>query len=352
VDKKPLPRVVMLGPARNVHGGVSTMVNNLYAAGLTEQVNLTYIATMVDGSKIRKLFRAIGAYLRFLAVLPCIDIVHVLMSADASYYRKKVFIDTAFLFRKKIVIGHRGGDFQPFYYNQNARRQKRMRQTLNKAQVFLVLSPEWKEFFLPLVVPEKIEVLENGVTLPKRKKMDYKGQKLLFLGRICYVKGIKELLDIIPRLKERFPAVSLCLGGVWDSNELKRQADELGETIEFVGWLDKEGREKYYDQCAIFVLPTYYEGQPNSLLEAMAAGMPVIASEVRGVPHLVKDGINGRMIPPKDREALYNALVELLESEELRRKYGEAARKDMETRFSMKEWVEMLCTVYERVMEK
>ena len=99
MKKKGRIKVLMIGPARSVHGGVSAVVNNLYESGLAEQVQLKYIATMVDGSKARKLLQAGAAYLRFLTALPFYQIVHVNMAADASCYRKKVFIDTAGVFR-------------------------------------------------------------------------------------------------------------------------------------------------------------------------------------------------------------------------------------------------------------
>jgi glycosyltransferase involved in cell wall biosynthesis len=160
-----------------------------------------------------------------------------------------------------------------------------------------------------------------------------------------------ELLEVMPRLQEGFPEVKLYLGGVWESKELKKQAEGLGELVEFVGWLDKEGKEEYHELCPIFVLPSYFEGQPNALMEAMAAGMAVVATAVGGIPHMVKDGINGCLIAPKDSEALYKALTELLDSEDLRRRYGEAARTEMETRFSMSDRVARLCAVYERVIK-
>ena len=95
-------KVLMIGPARSVHGGVSAVVNNYYEAGLSGQVHLKYIATMVDGSKGRKLLKAIYAYLIFLVTLPFYQVLHVNMAADASCFRKKVFIDTAWLLKKGI----------------------------------------------------------------------------------------------------------------------------------------------------------------------------------------------------------------------------------------------------------
>ena len=108
-------KVLMAGPDRSVHGGISGMVNNYYDAGLDGRIQLCYIGTMVEGSKLRKLFQAVKAFARFLAKLPFYQIVHVNMASDASYYRKSFFIRAAKLYGKKIVIHQHGGDFESFY---------------------------------------------------------------------------------------------------------------------------------------------------------------------------------------------------------------------------------------------
>ena len=78
----------MCGPDRSVHGGISGVVNQYYEAGLDRRVSLTYIGTMKEGSKLRKLFTAAASYLRFVRLLDDCDIVHVNMSSDVSYVRK------------------------------------------------------------------------------------------------------------------------------------------------------------------------------------------------------------------------------------------------------------------------
>lgn len=345
------PRVVMIGPARNVHGGVSTMVNNYYAAGLSELVNLTYISTMVDGSKFRKLLQAIWAYLYFLTFLPGMDILHANMSPDASYYRKKIFVDTAALFHKKIIIHFRGGDFQTFYNQKSNTGAGRVRKTLNKAHVFLVLSPEWKEVFLPLVTPEKIIILGNAVAIPEKKKSDYASHNLLFLGRMCQDKGAGELLAVMPRLREHFPDVHLYFGGIWTDADLEKEAAKMQDMITSIGWIDKKTQSEYAEKCSIFVLPTYYEGQPNSVIEAMAAGMVPVATAVGGIPQMILDHENGRLIEPRNADALYDALAELLADEKLRRRYGEAGRRHIEENFNIHHLVERLSHIYSLASE-
>ena len=342
-------RVIMIGPARNVHGGVSTMVNNYYDAGLDERINLTYISTMVDGSILLKLLCAVWAYLRFLAYLPRMNILHANMSSNASYYRKKIFVDTAAVFKKKIIIYFRGGDFQTFYHQKSIQSQGRIRRTLGKANTFIVLSQEWKEVFIPLIDSNKIVVLGNAVPMPKTTKQDYSSHKILFLGRLCREKGISELLDIMPRLKELFPNLHLYLGGTWSDKEMEQKAKQMTDMVTYLGWIDKETQDKYKELCSIFVLPTYFEGQPNSLIEAMAFGMASVATAVGGIPQLIQNDVNGRLIKPKDKEDLFKALAELLRDENLRRRYGEAAFRFIEKNYNIDNLVGRLCQIYEQV---
>jgi glycosyltransferase involved in cell wall biosynthesis len=182
------------------------------------------------------------------------------------------------------------------------------------------------------------------------KKMDYSSHKILFLGRMCRNKGVGELLTVMPRLKEQFPNVHLYLGGIWTDNKLEKKSAEMTDLVTCLGWIDKETQVKYAELCSIFVLPTYFEGQPNSVIEAMAFGMVPVASAVGGIPQMIHDHITGRLVAPQDAEALYEALAELLSSKELRRRYGEAARKHMENHYDINDLVDKLCRTYEHVM--
>ena len=342
----------MIGPARSVHGGVSAVVNNYFEAGLENQVKLKYIATMVDGSKMRKLLQAGIAYLRFLAVLPFYHILHVNMAADASCHRKKIFIDTAKLFGKKILIHEHGGDFEGFYYARCSDKQRSsIKKSLNHADVFLVLSESWKEFFGKIVDPDKIHVLQNGILIPNKEKTDYSSHKLLFLGRLCKEKGIGELLEAVPIIQKQIPDVKFILGGVWEqgNESLKKKAEELPEAVECPGWILAEEKEKLMKECSIFVLPTWFEGQPVSVLEAMAAGMCVAASAVGGIPQIMEDaqGGAGILLPPKDAKALADSLIMLLEDEDKRKAMGKCARERMIEQYDIKRKVEALMKYYQ-----
>ena len=162
-------KVLMVGPDRSVHGGISGVVNNYYDAGITEKVDLNYIGTMVEGSRLRKLWQAVKAYIKFLKLLPEYPIVHVNVASDSSYYRKSLFIKAAKRAGRKIVIHQHGGDFETFYEKeQNDRGRAKIRQVLGMGDVFLVLSPALEQFFKGILEPSKVILFPNAVPVSKR----------------------------------------------------------------------------------------------------------------------------------------------------------------------------------------
>lgn len=343
----------MLGPDRSVHGGISGVVNNYYEGGLDEKVKLRYIGTMVEGSKIRKLWQAVKAYLLFLLVLGGYEIVHVNVASDSSYFRKSVFIRTAHFFRKKIVIHQHGGDFTNFYEKElNEKGRRRVRQVFGMADAFLVLAPMWKEFFGGLIGEEKITVLPDAIPLAPAGHKRYGQHKLLFLGRLCREKGIRELLFCMPALGEKYPDIRLYLGGIWEDASLKEEAERYPEQVVWTGWISGEDKKKYLEDCDIFVLPTYFEGQSVAVLEAMAASCAVVASDTGGIPMMVTDGENGILVKPRDAKSLLDGLDRALSDSTLCERLGREARRRAEQDFSLEENMKRLLEIYESISAK
>ena len=344
-------RVLMLGPDRSVHGGVSAMVNNLYEAGLDQKVELYYIGTMIDGSKVRKLLCAVYAYLKFLCVIKGYDIIHINMASDASYYRKKIFVDTAYLFHKKIVIHEHGGNFVSFYNRMNLKQQQNVKKTLNKASAFIVLSREWKKFFSDIVTVVPIQIMHNAVPVPDEGRRDYSDHNVLFLGRICTDKGMTELLAAADRLDKKIPDMHLYLGGIYEDLYWKKEVEKRSRYITCVGWITGADKEKMLkDVCSVFVLPSYYEGQPVSLMEAMSYGLASIASDIGGITEVMGSN-EGVLIPVKDSNALTNALKNLVTDTGKKNALGTAARNRIIADYDISRMVENLVGLYANIGE-
>lgn len=344
-------KVLMVGPDRSVHGGISGVVNNYYDAGITEKVDLNYIGTMVEGSKLRKLWQAVKAYIRFLKLLPEYPIVHVNVASDSSYYRKSLFIKAAKRAGRKIVIHQHGGDFETFYEKeQNDRGRARIRQVLSLGDVFLVLSPKLKQFFKGILEPSKVILFPNAVPVPDSIEKEYGKQRILFLGRLCKEKGLRELFSVLPQLHGQFPQMHVLLGGIWEDEELLEEAAKMKEYVTDLGWLQGEAKKNYLRTSDLFVFPTYFEGQPVSVLEAMAYQCGIVATRVGGIPQMIEQEQTGLLIEPKDPEGLKSALQKLLSDPELCERLGKNARAKVQKEFSIEKSLQELIKIYQQLV--
>jgi glycosyltransferase involved in cell wall biosynthesis len=163
-----------------------------------------------------------------------------------------------------------------------------------------------------------VRAIPNGVDLPTRSGVEAEPAEVLFVGRLSPEKGIEELVAATQ-------GMNLVVAGDGPLRHLVPEAlgfvphDELGEL---------------YDRAAVVVCPSYREGLPLCVLEAMAHGKPVVASAVGGIPELVEDGVTGLLVEPGDVAGLRAALERLLADPMLRRRLGRAARKRVAERCS------------------
>lgn len=346
------PKVLMIGPARSVHGGISGVVNNYYDAGLAEKIKLCYIGTMVEGSKLRKLWQAFCALICFICKLPFYQIVHVNVASDASFARKSFFIRLAKIFGKKIVIHQHGGDFEGFYKRLGNAGKATVKKVLFMGDVFLTLAPAYQEFFEEITGRRDILVFPDGIKIPRLYEKEYGQQKLLFLGRLCKEKGVCELLQAMKSLHHEFPSAKLYLGGIWEDKELKKQIQDCEDYITWLGWISGTDKECCLRECDIFVLPSYFEGQSVAILEAMAYSCAVVASEVGGIVQMVIQNETGLFVTPGDSLSLQEALRAVLSDRVLCRRLGEQARCKVKQEFSIEQNIEKLLAIYQELLKK
>ncbi len=314
----------MVGPDRGVHGGISAMVNTYYKAGLQDRVELKYIGTMKEGSKAGKLVVAVLAYFRFLFSLKDSDIVHVNASSDNSFMRKSFFIRAAKRHGKKIVFHQHGGDFINYFENQiSDRRRRYIREVLDMADVMLVLTQSWKDYFGGLTDKSKIVVMPNGILTEGFNDGSFDGSgnsirphdtdKVLFLGRICRDKGVGELLEAIDRIHNNRPGVKLYLGGIFEDEDFIKEVEKRSLYVKYLGWVDGQDKKKAFDECGIIAIPSYFEGFGLTVIEGMLNGCCVVASGVGGILEIVEDGKDGILVKPKDSFDLEKGILKIME---------------------------------------
>jgi glycosyltransferase involved in cell wall biosynthesis len=207
-------------------------------------------------------------------------------------------------------------------------------------------------------IPNGIDPEEGARERPPRadarRLLGVRGDPVaLFVGRLSYQKGLDVLLRIWRRFVERRPgATLLVLGEGPDGASLRRQAEALGVSgsVDFRG-LRLDVRP-HYAAADLFVLPSRYEGLPNVMLEAMAAGLPVIASRVSGTEDVVEDGRNGLLVPPGEPRALLDALLRLTGEPEMGERLGKEARKTVEGRYHINRVAEETLAFYRRLTDR
>jgi glycosyltransferase involved in cell wall biosynthesis len=334
-------RIVMLGTRYDTMGGISAVVNVYRAAGLFERFSIQYLTTHCDGSaasKIRILLRALATFFSLL-IMGRIGLMHVHMSSRASFWRKCLFVLPAFALRVPTIIHLHGSEFAVFYEKEcNSLSKRFVRFVFNSASRIVVLSSAWQEWVSGMCTNPKVEAVYNPVLVPEQPSpwSARSNGEVLFLGRLGKRKGSYDLVDAAAQLHASNDQFRLLMGGDGDVKEISARATSLGmgDNVKLLGWVRGLDKEQYLSSARIYVLPSYHEGLPMSVLEAMAAGLPVISTPIGGIPEAVSDGVEGFLVPPGDIEMLADRLERLLNDDELAKRMGAAARDKVVTTFS------------------
>lgn len=172
---------------------------------------------------------------------------------------------------------------------------------------------------------------------------------IFWAGRLEHVKGIDVLLEAVRCVRPELPQMRVLLaGGGTQSDAIQVSAADLHAHVRFLGF--RSDMPKLLAAADICVLPSRWEGLPISLLEAMAASKPMIASAVGGVPEVIDHARTGWLIPPDDVNALADALRTLIASPDVRAQVGTAARAEVEAHYALETCVERLIHIYESVI--
>lgn len=184
----------------------------------------------------------------------------------------------------------------------------------------------------------KLRIVHCGVTPALYEKPADKtpGQRLIFVGRLAPVKGLRVLMQTLNGLKDALPDLRLTVVGDGpDRAALEAAAAPLGARVSFTGYQSQAEVAAHLAASDIFVLPSFAEGVPVVLMEAMAAGMPVIATRIAGIAELVEDGTSGHLVPPGDPTALGEKITALCTRPEDHAAMGAAGQRRVAAAFDI-----------------
>jgi glycosyltransferase involved in cell wall biosynthesis len=335
-----MKKILMIGTHPDTMGGISSVINVYRDGGVFDRYPVEYLATHRDGGAATKLKTFAGALFRFAWLLLSgqVSLIHVHTASRASFWRKCLFMLGARLFGVPSILHLHGAEFHVFYEKENgAFGQRLIRSTFAHASRVIVLSDTWRRWIEGVCPQAKVSVIYNPVLVPQPApawNLRTPG-RTLFFGRVGPRKGTYDLLAAAATLHGE-PALSLYFGGDGEVDKASARAAELGvaQKVRFLGWVRGDAKRQALNDAMIYALPSYNEGLPMSVLEAMAAGLPILTTPVGGIPEAVSDGVEGFLVEPGDVPALAARWRQLLDDEALARRMGEAARRKVETSFS------------------
>lgn len=342
---------VMIGTAIDTQGGIATVVSVLKGAGLFDRCGVEYISTHRDGGILAKLAALLMAWIRYLGLLlgGKVALLHAHTASRASFWRKALFIVPTFLARVPVILHLHGAEFQVFFGQEcSVWTRPFVRWVFERVSRVVVLSESWQHWVRTTFPLADVRVIPNPIHVPEPTSKEVRSPcALLFLGRLGKRKGVYDLLQAVAALVPRYPDLRILLGGDGELDAVRAQAHalDIGGHVELLGWVKGEDKSRLFNEAVIYVLPSYNEGLPMSVLEALAHGLPVVSTLVGGIPEAVCDGEQGFLVVPGDVQALSNRLDRLLADPTLRQHMGEAARKRAVSHFGalgiVDRWVEL-----------
>ncbi len=260
------------------------------------------------------------------------------------------------------LISLRGADVPSDEVKRFARHYRLLRPFIRwlwqDADALAAVSNGLRQYALETTPDLPIEVIPNAIELsyftPPHQRLHEGPVRLLFVGRFNAFKNVAALLQVAARLKAKgVDGFELQLVGEGERRaSLERMVVEEGLTrhVRFLGWMEREKLLECYRQADIFVTATTWEGMPNTVLEAMACGLPVVGTRASGLQELVREGVNGYLVEINEVAAMADRLADVIGNGHERRRMGKESRKIAEQEFAWEYIAEQYVEIYRQII--
>lgn len=327
--------ILIIGPSSKRKGGIASVLS-IYK----QKFNAHYFdSTKFQSTILSFLFfpERLLSLCIFLYFNKKIEIVHIHGSSEGSFIRKYILYKICKFFNKKTIYHIHSGRFNDFYEQTNNILKPTIKGLINNADAIIVLSEYWLKYFKATFNPKKVEIVPNIVLEPllESKKGINTPIKIVYLGKIFKAKGIYDLLDCIISNYDKYcgKATFFIAGnGEEDKTNEYKKLDKEGIII-FLGWINTKQKNELLQRADVLILPSYSEGLPISILEAMSYQMPIIATPVGGIPEVVQDGFNGKIIKQGNLKDIDKAINFYINNSIIIKTQGENSYKKVKQHF-------------------
>lgn len=316
----------------SARGGMKAVTDAYSSSDFYSPDHSVFIPTHREGGVIIRLWVALRALIQMIWMLSVnrVELVHMHMATRGSFWRKGIFVLICKLYKVPTVIHIHGGRFAVFYNGSAKWIRSLIRYVFDRASSIIVLSQYWYNFVTPLT-KTPVTIINNFV--PDNYddgiiKIERRPRYVLFMGQFGSNKGIYDLLSVFSDIAQKYSDTKLICCGNGEIEKVRSIVNELdaSDYIDVPGWISGVYKKQIMHRCSVFVLPSYNEGLPMSIIEAMSFSMAVISTRVGGIPELI-DESNGFLINPGDQEELRDKLIEVFEMDgQSIENMGEASR--------------------------
>lgn len=356
--------VFVVAPSGQAGGGMGRVKDYILDFARDGAVPFTFLPLVTRDNRgfIVSVFRTISAIWRIwnAHLTGELALVHVNHGDKASAVRKGIITVFARLVGAKVIVHLHAVELDAAWRSGGRFTRWAIGLPFRVATSNIVLGDIWRSWLVDDlgVRPTHVDVLVNGVPAPNFTSRDHASPRdaveVLFLGNLLERKGVNDLIAALAELPADLPAWRMTFAGGGDIAGCteKVAAAGLDNRVRFLGWVEQARSANLLASADIMVLPSYFEGLPLVILEALGAGTPVITTSVGAIPQFIPHDEVALVIEPGDRAALRDSLCSMVADAGLRQRLGDAGRRAYETMFSLEVFRENLLAIYAKVLAR
>lgn len=342
-------KILFIGP-EDTFGGIGAVLR-IYRDHINDFQFISTYPSKGEKSIFSYFIKSCFTITKFLIIHPKVAYLHIHAASKGSYLRKIIIAYIGKCFGKKIIFHIHAGYFDQFYKNAGIF-QFLIRRQLRRMDKVICLTENWYDYFTNELGLENVEVLGNPITLQNNPRIHHVKDvlTLLYLGNLSENKGIFDLLVFL-RNNYYFNnnQITLLVGGIGNLdrfNEVLASSTILTNNVHYYGWVEAPMKNTLFDQSDAFILPSYFEGLPVSILEALAYAKPIIATRVGGIPSVVKEHVNGWLFTPGEFTQLEKIFDQIFTDRKILNLYAEKSF-EIANQFSPKLILSKLSMIYQ-----
>jgi glycosyltransferase involved in cell wall biosynthesis len=358
--------VLMIGPPPEMVGGMGAVVGQMMRLDFAGRYRMEFLPITVSPqageSRVGRVARHCRQRHRLSNTIRqvCPSIVHIHTCSGFSFHRSAWDMRVASRRGCRTVLHMHGAQFGEYFADAGALEQRLVRSALSSADRVVALSENWRVKLRAISPTARVVVVENAVEtiVPRNGRPRGAACRFLILARMDEWKGIDDLLDACVLLHRRGVAFELTLAGPagtsGDAESIGRKIYERGidRCVRYVGVVQGEAKAALLAEADVYVQPSRQEGMPIAVLEAMAWGLPVVATRAGAMAEVIEDDVQGLLVPTCQPVALASAMGTLAFDLPRRAAMGEAARTLATTRFGLTRLRDDLVSLYDEVMRE